>query len=150
MVPAYTGTSGMYTRRRFRLHTRFFHVFSPCHNTHKHTPNTHKHTPRPPTTQHHTETERERETERDRERQRETERDRERQRDREKEDKRREERREKTRRENEQDKRGVMAMGLFRVFFAVFLRLFSASSSELRPCHFILRCCGYTHSLICH
>ena len=35
-------------------------------------------------------------------------------------------------------------------FFRRSVRHFSASSSELRPCQFILRCCGYTHSLTCH
>ena len=62
-------------------HMGFFHVFSACRNTHKHTPNT----PRPPNntttttthttqhnTQHHTETERKRERERQRDRERET------------------------------------------------------------------------------
>ena len=44
----------------------------------------------------------------------------------------------------------VWRWGCSGFFFAVFVRLFSASSSELRPCQFILRCCGYTHSLICH
>ena len=45
---------------------------------------------------------------------------------------------------------GVDGDGAVEGFFAVFFRLFSASSSQLRPCQVILRCCGYTHSLICH
>ena len=75
VVPVHTVTFWMYTRRRFWIHT-FFHVFSACRNTHKHTyKHTHtKHTQRPPTTprpQRHTDRERER-RQRKRDRERET------------------------------------------------------------------------------
>ena len=45
LVPVHTRTFRMYTRRRFERVHGFFHVFSPCRNTHKHTHT--KHTPRP-------------------------------------------------------------------------------------------------------
>ena len=82
VVPAYTETFWMYTRRRFWIHTLAFHAFSACRNTHtqprRHTPNTHhdhhqqhhdhndtqQHNTKQHNTQHHTETETERETQR--------------------------------------------------------------------------------------
>ena len=42
---------------------------------------------------------------------------------------------------------GVYGDGAVQIFFAVFLRLFSASSSELRPCQFMTEVMWtYTHS----
>ena len=71
LVPVHTRTFRMYSRRRFERVHGFFHVFSPCRNTHKHT---HTHQTHTTTTQHNTETEteRERETRQDKKRENET------------------------------------------------------------------------------
>ena len=83
VVPAYTGTFWMHTRRRFWTHTRVFpRFFSACRNTQTHTrTHTHTHQQQHHNTQHHdhndthhtiqhttTHGDREKETERDRER----------------------------------------------------------------------------------
>ena len=119
VVLAYTGTFWLYTRRRFWIHTGFFHVFSPCRNTQTHT-NTHTHTHQTlttttnnttttttHTTQHNTETDRERQrqTETERDRERETRQDKKREDETRQEGKRREDKRREKREEAIQEKR---------------------------------------------